>query len=71
MTAMNELKEGDLVKAWDDDPSEYTIGEFVVVDDYDSDMPIEIFIGSMDCSEWFKNATKIPNELAKQLEELK
>jgi len=67
---MNELKKGDSVKAWDDDPSDYVIGKFMFTDEIGGDVMTSVFIGSMRFSEWFSNAVKIPDELAKQLEDL-
>lgn len=60
-----EIKRGDLVKAWDDDVGSFVVGEFV-------EMCHDGFyvVNDMNLSTYYKNAVKIPDELAKQLEKL-
>lgn len=60
---MNELKEGDLVKVWDDlDPSNYIVGKFYTV------TPIGYYLEGVD--EPWNRAKLIPKGLEEQLERL-
>jgi hypothetical protein len=65
---MSDIKRGALVKAWDEDINDYTVGVYQRNDGSDHE-PHEIeMINSY--TEWFMNAIEIPEELARQLEEL-
>ena len=64
---MNSIKEGDLVKAWDDDPSDFVVGKLEEICDDGSSF---FLICGFDESDLFCNVAKIPDELAKQLEGL-
>ena len=61
---MSDIKKGALVKAWDDDLSEFTVGYY----QYKAERGLNP-THLVDAT-WWDNAIEIPAELAKQLEEL-
>ena len=65
------IKKGTLVKAWDDDPSEYVIAVYFshcTIKDEDNLGDHGVF-NDKGMISWFLNAIPLPPELAKQLEE--
>lgn len=63
-----EIKVGTLVKAWDNDASDFIVGEYIEYRERYGKH--DIFVNSHD-TVFQDNATPIPADLAKQLEELK
>lgn len=73
---MSEIKKGTLVKAWDNDASNYSVCIFYTYCDIDGKFDAENIGKDYGCFNdhgtisWFKNVIPIPADLAKQLEEL-
>ena len=64
---MNKIKEGALVKVWDNDISEFQIGKYILCE-MGEEYPYCIDIG--DYPVFFINAVSLPDELAGMLEGL-